>query len=90
MKLTQKQLHGVREWLKMDRGMQPHTCPFGDNFFTRSRQDCDFVCPGVFKYLEQKRNMDASMRVFCPCKAYPLKYVVRVARLLLGNKGVTK
>jgi hypothetical protein len=96
MKLTAEQLHGVREWLKLPRAGQPHTCPFYDKWVAEywwaptgvdtNASDCYVTCPAIFKSLQKKRK---TLKVFCPCKAYAHTYVVRKARLLLSRKGET-
>lgn len=95
MKLTRKQLSGIRKWLKIDKEFrQTHTCPFkidpdcmpnlGVTEFA-----CDIACLAMFPRLNKKRALHpVRIPMLCPCACYQHGYVVRVARLALARRGV--
>ena len=92
MKLTKLELQGVRNWLKFPRKDAFQVCPFWNEGIVLYRS-CRVLCPSIFPSLQRKREELVNDTFFpnpCPCTNYPYNYVVRVARLLIGRKGVTR
>ena len=74
LKLTKKQIVGIKKWLEMGKFERDYNCPLNDRDYVKCLPHIFSLCKKLFPKIEICK---------CPCQAYTKEHVTKIARAIL-------